>query len=176
MQWGCVFDEASGDAFAFIVRDSDLLNKQIRYDRPFIEVNYFPPKVLAAGESITLPEVEILVYEGDWKKAADFTTCVLGQRAGRKVNPRCLLTTEAGPDFYARYFDKCLTQQGISHNHKVAVSRDVSPMRIAVPEYCVLVHSPCGPVAAFETDASWFLAFWPILEACRFRTSMCLRR
>jgi hypothetical protein len=50
MQWGCVFDEASGDASAFIVQDSDLLNKQIRYDRPLIEVNYFPPKVLAAGE------------------------------------------------------------------------------------------------------------------------------
>ena len=55
MQWGCVFDEASKDAFAFIIRDSELRNKQIRYSRPSIEVNYFPPSKLAAGQSMTIP-------------------------------------------------------------------------------------------------------------------------
>ena len=34
MQWGCVFDERSGDAFGFIVRDPEIRNKQIRYLEP----------------------------------------------------------------------------------------------------------------------------------------------
>jgi len=70
MQWGCVYDEASGDAFAFIVRDPDVRNKQIRYLKPSIEVSYFPPLTLAPGESADFPDAEILVYDGDWKRAA----------------------------------------------------------------------------------------------------------
>ena len=373
MQWGCVFDEASRDALAFIVRDPGLRNKQIRYDKPSIEVSYFPPRMLKPGESVTIPDTEILVYGGDWKRAAvaysawfsrhyksvkhatwvrnldghgsgwfakrdqsrderynrvtypldsfaeiadlyrlapmetcefafhcrrsmptevtgksvlwtDADTVIredlggakalkeglsevhdlgghftfymdcylcpedsdlalegkarewavmnkdgsntgnytkqgkeigcgfyhmcfgakgwqrhLARRAAdlvkktgadgirldslgfysfpcynpahkhkspfdhnqwacelletvaaavRKVNPHCLLTTEAGPDFYTRHFDGCLTQHGITHTHKTAVSRDVAPMRVAVPDYIVLAHVPCGPVAA----------------------------
>ena len=373
MQWGCAFDETSRDALAFIVRDRELRNKQIRYEKPSIEVNYFPPQTLEPGQSVPFPEAEILVYEGDWKPAAvaystwfsksfpavkhakwvrdldghgsgwfakrsqtiakrynrvnypldSFTeiadlyrlkpmdTCefafhcrrsmpeevtgksvlwtdadtviredlggakalkkslegvhdlgshftfymdsylcpedselalngkarewavmnkdgsnsgnyteqgikigcgffhmcfgakgwqdhlarraadlvkktgadgirldslgfysfpcynpahnhkspfdhnvwarqLLGKVAAavRKVNPLCLLTTEAGPDFYALHFDGCLTQQGIFHRYKTSVSRDVAPMRVAVPDYIVFAHVPCGPVAA----------------------------
>lgn len=70
MPWGCVYDEESGDAFAFLIRDPALRNKQIRYAKPAIEVSYFPPVTLAPGEGVRFPEVEILVYEGDWKRAA----------------------------------------------------------------------------------------------------------
>ena len=70
MQWGCVFDERSGDAFGFVVRDPEIRNKQIRYLEPSIEVSYFPPFSIAPGATVTFPEVEILVYTGDWKRAA----------------------------------------------------------------------------------------------------------
>ena len=70
MQWGCVFDEQSRDAFGFIVRDPEIRNKQIRYIEPSIEVSYFPPLLLEPGQSVSFPPVEILVYTGDWKKAA----------------------------------------------------------------------------------------------------------
>ena len=70
MQWGCVFDERSRDAFGFIVRDPDIRNKQIRYLEPSIEVSYFPPFSIPPGETVTFPEVEIMVYAGDWKRAA----------------------------------------------------------------------------------------------------------
>ena len=70
MQWGCVFDERSRDAFGFIVRDPEIRNKQIRYLKPSIEVSYFPPFSIAPGETVTFPEVEIMVYAGDWKRAA----------------------------------------------------------------------------------------------------------
>ena len=70
MQWGCVFDEQSRDAFAFIVRDPDIRNKQIRYLKPAIEVSYFPPLTIGAGETVTFPEAEIMLYSGDWKRAA----------------------------------------------------------------------------------------------------------
>ena len=70
MQWGCVFDRGSGDAFGFIVKDGEVRNKQIRYSKPTIEVSYFPPVVLEPDEEISLPEVDLLVYEGDWKKTA----------------------------------------------------------------------------------------------------------
>ena len=70
MQWGCVFDERNRDAFGFIVRDPDIRNKQIRYLEPSIEVSYFPPFSIAPGATVTFPEVEIMVYTGDWKRAA----------------------------------------------------------------------------------------------------------
>ena len=70
MQWGCVFDEQSRDAFAFIIRDPDIRNKQIRYLEPAVEVSYFPPITIGAGATVTFPEAEIMVYAGDWKRAA----------------------------------------------------------------------------------------------------------
>lgn len=63
-----------------------------------------------------------------------------------RVNPDCLLTTEGGPDFFSPFFDGSLTQQWL--DEKIAVTRDVSPMRVAAPDYCIVAHGPCGPVAA----------------------------
>lgn len=70
MQWGCVFDEESRDAFGFIIKDPDLKNKQIRYHEPSVEVSYFPEVVLEQGQTIAFPDFEMLIYEGDWKPAA----------------------------------------------------------------------------------------------------------
>lgn len=70
MQWGCVFDEASQDALAFIIEDDQLRNKDICYERPSIQVRYFPPVTLAPGESMEFPPVRIMAYKGDWKPAA----------------------------------------------------------------------------------------------------------
>lgn len=73
MQWGCVFDDdpdGAHTALAFVVRDPELRPKAILYERPNIAVRYYPPRTLQPGESVTLPEVDLLVYTGDWKPAA----------------------------------------------------------------------------------------------------------
>ena len=70
MQWGCVFDERSGDALGFVVNDAEVRNKQIRYHEPSIEVSYFPPVVLDPDEEVILPDAQLLVYCGDWKPTA----------------------------------------------------------------------------------------------------------
>ncbi|MFH0797775.1 MAG: DUF6259 domain-containing protein [Candidatus Omnitrophota bacterium] len=70
MQWGCIFDEKSRDAFGFIVQDGDFSNKEMLYDKPSVEIRYFPPQTLEPGESRTLPPSEILIYEGGWKETA----------------------------------------------------------------------------------------------------------
>ena len=98
-----------------------------------------------------------------------------------------MLTTEGGADFFGRYFDGALTQQFIPR--RVAVSRDVSPMRIAVPEYLVLWHVTSGPVAAslsgypggsastistterfMELDRKWRCARYPVADVIRWGT------
>jgi hypothetical protein len=68
-------------------------------------------------------------------------------RAVRAVRPDCLLTTETGVDFYARHFNGALTQQG-HPRELVSVFGDVAPMRVALPEYYMIPHNPCGPLAA----------------------------
>ncbi len=70
MQWGCVFDEEGCEALGFLIRDAALRNKQIAYRKPSIEVRYFPPEELTPGETLLLPEAELLVYVGDWKPTA----------------------------------------------------------------------------------------------------------
>lgn len=70
MQWGCVFDEQSKDALAFIVEDADLRNKEIIYEKPSVQVRYFPPVILQPGQTMAFPPVRLLVYSGDWKPAA----------------------------------------------------------------------------------------------------------
>lgn len=71
MQWGCVFDETSGDALGFVIEDADLRNKEFAYDKPTLQVRYFPPRTVAPGESFPFPTVQILAYEGDWKRTAE---------------------------------------------------------------------------------------------------------
>jgi len=105
-------------------------------------------------------------------------------RAVRKVNPNCLLTTEAGADFFRRYFHGSLTQ--FFNDAPLAVSRDVCPMRVALPEYNVILHCPHGPVSAslagypggslywndpaalVELEQKWRTARFPVADVLRW--------
>lgn len=70
MQWGCIFNNKNKDVFGFIVKDPNLINKEITYIKPNIEVRYFPPQTVNPGETITFPDTEITIYTGNWKKTA----------------------------------------------------------------------------------------------------------
>jgi hypothetical protein len=70
MQWGCMWSPGAGGALGFVVRDGELKNKEIRYRKPAVEVRYFPPAVLEPGASVDLPEVELWVFQGDWRPVA----------------------------------------------------------------------------------------------------------
>ncbi len=73
MQWGCAFDDdpaGAHDALGFIIRDADIRNKEIIYERPAIQVRYFPPQTLQPGETVTFPEADLMAYCGDWKRTA----------------------------------------------------------------------------------------------------------
>jgi Domain of unknown function (DUF6259) len=58
-------------------------------------------------------------------------------RAVRAVNPECVLTTEAGVDFYSQWFHGALLQ---------TYPRDLPPVRLALPAYRLFVYSQGGPV------------------------------
>jgi hypothetical protein len=70
MQWGCMFDENTKDALGFIIEDKEIRNKEIIYEKPSVQVRYFPPMTVKPGEVYHFPPVRILVYTGDWKPAA----------------------------------------------------------------------------------------------------------
>ena len=69
-QFGCLFEEDTGDALGFYVEDGSFGAKDIRYVKPSIQVRWFPPRDLGAGQSIALPETVILAYRGSWKQTA----------------------------------------------------------------------------------------------------------
>jgi hypothetical protein len=58
-------------------------------------------------------------------------------RAVRAVNPECVLTTEAGVDFYSQWFHGALIQ---------TYPRDLPLVRLALPAYRPFVYSQGGPV------------------------------
>ena len=70
MQWGCLFDEETKDALGFIVEDGEIRNKEILYEKPSVQVRYFPPVTLKPGGTLAFPPVRLLVYTGDWKLTA----------------------------------------------------------------------------------------------------------
>ncbi len=70
MQWGCMFDEETKDALGFIVEDKEIRNKEVIYDKPTVQVRYFPPVTLKPGETFNFPPVRLLIYTGDWKLTA----------------------------------------------------------------------------------------------------------
>jgi len=104
--------------------------------------------------------------------------------AVRRVNPDCLLTTEIGVDFFSQYFHGCLCQA--TNEAGVAISRDVSTMRVALPEYSVILHQPHGPVSAslagfpggnpswdgdghfIQLDEKWRAARYPVSDVIRW--------
>jgi hypothetical protein len=60
-------------------------------------------------------------------------------RAVRAVNPECVLTTEAGIDFYSQWFHGALLQ---------SYSRDIPSMRLGLPGYRLFPFGSSGPVFA----------------------------
>jgi hypothetical protein len=70
MQWTCIFNKDTSDNLGLIVYDADILNKQIIFEKPSLQVRYFPPVCLEAGGTQILPDAGIDVYTGSWKKMA----------------------------------------------------------------------------------------------------------
>jgi len=70
MQWHALYDPQSGSALGLIVEDPAVRNKRLVLAEPSITVRSFPPRVLAPGETLELPPVRLLLYQGDWKRAA----------------------------------------------------------------------------------------------------------
>ena len=60
-------------------------------------------------------------------------------RAVRAVNPECVLTTEAGVDFYSQWFHGALLQ---------SYPRDIPAIRLGLPGYRLFVFATGGPVFA----------------------------
>ena len=69
-QFGCLFEEDSGNALGFYIEDDTFGAKDIRYVKPGFQVRWFPNRELAAGQSIMLPETVIIPYRGSWKETA----------------------------------------------------------------------------------------------------------
>jgi hypothetical protein len=85
-------------------------------------------------------------------------------RAVRAVNPDAFLTTEAPADFLAAYTHGSLNSM---------CARDISLMRVAVPNYRALVYAPLGPVwgslsgyvgGTGGLDMNWRCARFPVHE------------
>ena len=70
MQWHALFDPASRSALGLLVQDPHVRNKRLALPEPSIAVRYFPPQTLQPGETLDLPPVKLLVYEGDWRPTA----------------------------------------------------------------------------------------------------------
>jgi len=70
MQWHCAFDPDSGSALGLIIKDPDVRNKRLGDDSASIRVSAFPAVGLEPGECLSLPPVEILIYQGDWRRTA----------------------------------------------------------------------------------------------------------
>ena len=69
-QFGCLFEEDTGNALGFYLEDESFGAKDIRYVEPSVQVRWFPDKKLDAGESVTLPTTVIMPYRGSWKQTA----------------------------------------------------------------------------------------------------------
>lgn len=70
MQWHAMFDPTTRSAVGLIVMDPKVCNKKLVLAKPCVSVQYFPPKILAPGETLTLPSLRLLIYGGDWKRTA----------------------------------------------------------------------------------------------------------
>jgi len=70
MQWHSMFDAASRSAIGIAVMDPDIRNKKLVMARPSLSIQYFPPQTLGPGETLVMPPLRVLVYQGDWKQTA----------------------------------------------------------------------------------------------------------
>ncbi len=70
MQWHCVCDPDSGSALGLIVKDPQVRNKRLGDDSPSLRISMFPEHELRPGERLSLPRVQIIIYQGDWRRTA----------------------------------------------------------------------------------------------------------
>jgi len=70
MQWHALWDPVSRNALAVLFMDADVHPKRLALKEPALALHYFPPISLAPGESIVLPSIRVLVYQGDWRPGA----------------------------------------------------------------------------------------------------------
>ncbi len=70
MQWHAIWDPASRSALSLIFMDADVRPKRLVLRKPSIALHYFPPVTLTPGASIDFPATRLLVYQGDWRRAA----------------------------------------------------------------------------------------------------------
>ena len=70
MQWHAVWDPVTKSALGLIFMDAEARPKRLILAEPSLEMLYFPPIRLEPGASVDLPRVRVLVYEGDWRRAA----------------------------------------------------------------------------------------------------------
>lgn len=72
MQWHAVWDPVTNSGLGMIFRDADVKPKRIilQEQNASIELNYFPPVALEPGDSVDMPSMQLLVYQGDWRPAA----------------------------------------------------------------------------------------------------------
>jgi hypothetical protein len=67
-QFGCLFEDRQ--CLGFMIEDETFGPKDIRTVKRGIEVRYFPPRALAPGQTIYLPDTVLLLYDGDWRQTA----------------------------------------------------------------------------------------------------------
>ena len=70
MQWHAIWDPETRSGLGLLFMDPEVHPKRLVLREPAIALHHFPPARLAPGETLALPPVRILVYEGDWRPAA----------------------------------------------------------------------------------------------------------
>lgn len=70
MQWHAIWDPESRSALSVLFLDPEVRPKRLVLQEPSIALHHFPPARLEPGESLELPPVRLMVYEGDWRPAA----------------------------------------------------------------------------------------------------------
>lgn len=63
-QLGCLFTETV--CLGFYLEDDSFCGKEIRYEEPALQVRYFPEKKLAPGQTQSLPDAVLMIYQGTW--------------------------------------------------------------------------------------------------------------
>jgi hypothetical protein len=95
MQWHAMFDPASRSALGLILMDPQIRNKRLVLARPCISVQYFPPQTLAPGQTLTLPPLRVLVYQGDWKRTARAYATWLAKAFVQASQPQWFLESDS---------------------------------------------------------------------------------
>ncbi len=90
-QFDCLFDKDT--CLGLYIKDDKFSCKDFSYQKPSLEIRWAPGKTLAAGETITFPEVALLVYGGTWMRTARAYGDWFRAATNPKPTPEWLRTT-----------------------------------------------------------------------------------